>query len=595
MWPAAKRQSRVSKARRSSSREKRSRVLSMERLEDRCLLSIRPGFDANVLARNDDDSTGLVSLGFSGAINYFGDMYTQLYVNNNGNVTFKAPMWTYTPFGLTTNTGTPIIAPFFADVDTRAAASGVVTYGSGTADGHAAFGVNWPRVGYFAQKTDKLDTFQLVLIERFDTGAGNFDIEFNYQQIQWETGDASSGSGGLGGESARAGFSNGSGNPGTFYEIPGSGVNGAFLDGNPTTALKNINGTGRIVFPVREGRPPITTMTVTAVGVDAGPSSLPTVDVYNADTGQFQTRILAYENTFRGGVRVAVGDVTGDGIPDIITAPGAGRAPQINVYRGSIGAGGGYSAALLTSFNAYAATFRNGVNVAVGDVNGDGRLDVITAAGAGALPEVRVFNNTTLTSTHTLIGTPFCAFANTFRGGVNVAAGDLNNDGRSEIIAAVGGGGPPTVSVYRYTGVGTGFALQRSFNAFAPSFTGGVYVAAGDFNGDGVRDIICGAGEGWLPMVSVFSGINIFNNAPLVQLASFLAYENTFRGGVRVAAKPIAGGTGSVEKVSIWLAPGRSNTTRMIRQATFAGVGLNPTMVDRVFGGTKFLLGALVG
>ena len=84
-----------------------------------------------------------------------------------------------------------------------------MTSGTGSVDGHLAFGVNWINVGYFNSNTDKLNRFQLILIDRSDTGPGNFDFEFNYDKIQWETGDAD-GSGGLGGISARVGYSNGS-------------------------------------------------------------------------------------------------------------------------------------------------------------------------------------------------------------------------------------------------------------------------------------------------------------------------------------------------------------------------------------------------
>ena len=123
---------------------------------------IVPGFNSNTLPANDDGSTGLINLGFS--FNYFGTTYTQTYVNNNGNITFTGPLSTYTPFGLTTNTGTPIIAPFFGDVDTRGAGSGLVTYGTGTFTGNGAtnastFGINWPSVGYFADHTDLLNSF----------------------------------------------------------------------------------------------------------------------------------------------------------------------------------------------------------------------------------------------------------------------------------------------------------------------------------------------------------------------------------------------------------------------------------------------------
>ncbi len=214
-----------------------------------------PGFLVNTLPRNDDGSTSAVTLPF--AINYFGVNFTQTYVNNNGNITFTGPLSTFTPFGLV-NTNTPIIAPYFADVDTRNTTSGVVTYGVDTVNGRQAFGVNYFNVGYYSSNADKLNTFQLILINRSDTGAGNFDIEFNYEQIQWETGDASSGTGGLGGSPARVGYANGTTQPGASYEQPGSAVTLALLDSNAQTGLTrnslNSNGQiGRYVFPVRTG------------------------------------------------------------------------------------------------------------------------------------------------------------------------------------------------------------------------------------------------------------------------------------------------------------------------------------------------------
>lgn len=216
--------------------------------------AVRSGFTSNTLSRNDDGSTGAVDIGFT--TNFFGLSFNQLFVNNNGNVTFDNPLGTFTPFNLTT-TNRKIIAPFFADVDTRNTTSKEVTYGTGIIDGRKAFGVNWVDVGYYSSKADKLNSFQLVLVDRNDTGSGNFDIEFNYDQIQWETGEASGGSGGLGGSSARVGYSNSTGLPGTFFELPGSAVNGAFLDSNPSSGLINnsINSDvdGRYVFTARNG------------------------------------------------------------------------------------------------------------------------------------------------------------------------------------------------------------------------------------------------------------------------------------------------------------------------------------------------------
>lgn len=214
------------------------------------------GFTANTLARNDDGSTGLVNLGFT--TNFFGLSRNQVYVNNNGNVTYNAALGQFTPSALTGPTANPIIAAFFADVDTRNPLSGVTQYGTGTVDGRAAFGVNYDAVGYFASRVDKLNTFQLILIDRSDVGAGDFDIEFNYDQIQWETGEASGGINGLGGTSAAVGYSSGSGNPGTFAQLNGSLVNGALLDNGPaaTSLVRNSlnsNVSGRYVFNVRGG------------------------------------------------------------------------------------------------------------------------------------------------------------------------------------------------------------------------------------------------------------------------------------------------------------------------------------------------------
>ena len=212
-----------------------------------------------ILPANDDESTDAVTLNIGGAsgINFFGQNFTQGFVNNNGNVTFGSPLAQYTPNGLATGVGYPIIAPYFADVDTRGAGSGLVTYGNASYNGRDAFVVNWPAVGYFASRTDKLNTFQLILTDRSDIAAGDFDIEFNYDQMQWETGEASDGVAGLGGTSAVAGYSNGlSGSANVYYQLPGSLVNGALIDGGPnalTANSLNSDVLGRYDFQVRNG------------------------------------------------------------------------------------------------------------------------------------------------------------------------------------------------------------------------------------------------------------------------------------------------------------------------------------------------------
>ncbi len=197
------------------------------------------------LNANDDGSTGSVDVGF--ALNFFGSNYDKLFVNNNGNVTFRSSLGTYVPFGLQTNTY-PIIAPFFADVDTRGAGSGLVQYGQGTVNGLQAFGVNWLNVGYFPNGVDRLNSFQLILTDRSDISVGDFDIQFNYDQITWELGTASNG------VSAVAGYTDGGQND---FEFAGSRLNGAFLDSNLGSGLvhgsRNSNVLGQYNFSVRNG------------------------------------------------------------------------------------------------------------------------------------------------------------------------------------------------------------------------------------------------------------------------------------------------------------------------------------------------------
>ncbi|RYZ70542.1 MAG: hypothetical protein EOP09_05920 [Proteobacteria bacterium] len=222
--------------------------------------AMRDGFDGFTLDHNDDDYTDRVPIGFP--INQFGTTWEDCYINNNGNVTFEWPESSYTPFPLR-NLGFPIIAPFWADVDTRSNHSDPVTYGSGTVGGRDAFGVNWRNVGYFSYRSDKLNSFQLIFIDRSDISTGDFDIEFNYNQVLWETGSHSSSGGvnGYGGFPAREGLSNGTTQT---IELQYSGETIVQLDSDPVTDIPNLltgliyrsrNSTipGRHLFQVRSG------------------------------------------------------------------------------------------------------------------------------------------------------------------------------------------------------------------------------------------------------------------------------------------------------------------------------------------------------
>ena len=210
---------------------------------------IRPGFDAVMLPHADDISGPVTNLGFD--VNFLGQSFSSLYVNSNGNLTFGSPLMAFSPVPLN-QLGAMVVAPFFADVDNSIA--GQVSYGTGSVDGRAAFGATWAGVPYHGTAPAGLNSFQAVLIDRADTGAGNFDLEYNYGQIAWEAGDFSGGVGGLGGSSARAGYSGGT--PETSTELAGSGTPGALIDGGTnalTAGLFASETPGRYLFSSRAG------------------------------------------------------------------------------------------------------------------------------------------------------------------------------------------------------------------------------------------------------------------------------------------------------------------------------------------------------
>jgi pimeloyl-ACP methyl ester carboxylesterase len=203
----------------------------------------------------DASSPNEVLLGFS--VNYFDGITNSVFVNNNGSVSFYEPVSNFRSTTLSDNSN-PMLAGFFADVDTRASGSGTVTYGRSTISGRKAFIVNYFDVGYSERHAEKRNKFQIVLIDRSDVSPGDFDVEYNYATIVWETGDRNGGTAGRGGNSVRVGYSSGQGDA-NWYEFPGSGVPGSFLDSNPTTGLIHTSAgsggiKGRRIIQFRNGR-----------------------------------------------------------------------------------------------------------------------------------------------------------------------------------------------------------------------------------------------------------------------------------------------------------------------------------------------------
>ena len=244
----------------------------------------------------------------------------------------------------------------------------------------------------------------------------------------------------------------------------------------------------------------------------AGPGGGPAVVVINSVTGVVSQSFFAFDPNFRGGVFVAVRDINGDSILDIIVGAGAGGGPEVRVFDGRTNS-------VLRSFYAYDASFRGGVSVATLDFNGDGILDLVTGAGPGGAAHVKVFDGATGN-----IISQWYAYALDFLGGVYVAAGDIGNDGRIEVVTGPGSGSPPLVRVWDPLTA----TMLAQFYAYAEEFDGGVRVGVSDGNFDGILDLITGAGEGGGPEVKGFS----FPQLDL--LFSFFSGEETNTTGVFV-------------------------------------------------------------
>jgi hypothetical protein len=250
------------------------------------------------------------------------------------------------------------------------------------------------------------------------------------------------------------------------------------------------------------------------------------VQLLDPATGEARLHLHPFATAFTGGVRVAAADVNDDSSPEIIAAAGPGGGPHVRVFDGATGEP---LPGPQGSFFAYSAAFTGGVHVAAGDLDGDGLAEIVTGADAGGGPHVRVFGGHDGS-----VLNEFFAYHPAFTGGVRVAIGDVNGDGAAEIITAPGPGGGPHVRVFTLAGVPLAGGAA-SFFAYASGFTGGVYVAAADVDDDGRADIITGAGATGGPHVRIFSGLDGR------EVYGAYAYPADFTGGVRVAAADVNG------------------------------------------------------
>lgn len=228
------------------------------------------------------------------------------------------------------------------------------------------------------------------------------------------------------------------------------------------------------------------------------------------ENGEEEKSFLAYADSFRGGVRVAVGDIDGDGVNEIVTAAGPGGGPHIRIFN--------FDGSLKSQFFAGDKTDRHGLFVTVGDIDNDGYDEIIVSEDSKATGEVRCYDK------FGQLKLSFFPFGKT-ESAVRVAAGDLEGDSANEIVVSRGSGSAPLVKVFNNQGISI-----HEFLAYAETYDKGVFVAVGNTNGEGNDEIITGTDFGGGPHVRVFS------NSGTVR-GSFFAYDKAFRGGVRVGVQ----------------------------------------------------------
>jgi hypothetical protein len=263
-----------------------------------------------------------------------------------------------------------------------------------------------------------------------------------------------------------------------------------------------------------------------SIGADAGNGR---VVLKNPDNTQ-RYSLTPFGSEFVGGIRTASGDFTGDGVADLVVGTGPGSSTQVKIFDG-------VTQTELFSLNPFEAAFTGGVYVAAGDIDGDGIADLVITPDEGGGPRVRAFTGEGFTQIADFFGID----DKNFRGGARASIGDLNGDGSGDLVVVAGFGGGPRVAAFDGAQLKSngGPKLFNDFFASEQALRNGIFVAAGDVNGDGFADLVAGGGPGGGPRVYILDGKSLVQNGSIshVPLGNFFAGDPASRGGVRVAIK----------------------------------------------------------
>lgn len=237
--------------------------------------------------------------------------------------------------------------------------------------------------------------------------------------------------------------------------------------------------------------------------------------IFTPDGETRRNGFFAYDSTQRGGMQVIRYDLNHDGLRETISADDT----YVYIYESD--------GTLRTQIAPYTEGYNKGINISVGDIEDDGTIEIVTGTENGGGPHVRVFDHD-----GNLINPGFFAYADSFRGGVNVSIGDLNGDGIKEIICGAGVTGGPHVRVFKKDGT----LINPGFFAYEESFRGGVNVSVGDTDGDGIDDIVTGPGVGGSPLARIFDRDGNMKS-------EFYVFDTSDASGLEVVATDIDGDT----------------------------------------------------
>jgi uncharacterized delta-60 repeat protein len=299
-----------------------------------------------------------------------------------------------------------------------------------------------------------------------------------------------------------------------------------------------------------------------AAGADRGAG---TVTHYDPDgSARFTTEPFG---SFTGGVRTAAADFNADGVADLVVGTGPGTATRVFVLDGR-------SQAEIFGVDPFEAAFTGGVFVAAGDLTGDGVPDLVITPDEGGGPRVRAFDGN---ASFGLVADFFGIEDPNFRGGARAAIADVNADGAGDLIVAAGFGGGPRVAGFSGKSLATGpVKIFGDFFMFEQTLRNGVFITAGDIDGDAFADVIAGGGPGGGPRVFALSGKGLVNGDQQVQLANFFGGDEANRGGIRVAVKDLDADT----KADLVAGAGAGSRVTAYPGKSIAPEGTPPTAFD---------------